>query len=319
LFLCWGLSAAAPYFEAEYQHLFTKWMNQYQKNYEMEAFFHRYSIFKENVNWIEENNARNLSYTVGLNQFADLTSKEFAGRNGLVKSSPPSVSNNSRASHTPIADYKFATDLDWRSIGAVLIPRDQGQCGSCYAFSAVSAVESHWGIQHGMMYALSEQELVDCSSSEGNMGCVGGQPDNSLHYMMKHGIAKHVSYPYTGTVGGCQNAARSPVIVKGSTGVGINNEAGMIAAVNIGPLIIQISAGEKIFQFYSAGIIDDAAGCGYSIDHAVNVIGYGIISGIPYWTIRNSWGASWGENGFVRIVRNKNMCEVAYEPEYPLV
>jgi len=285
----------------------------------MEAFFHRYSIFKENLNWIEENNAKNLSYTVGLNQFADLTSKEFAGRNGLVKSSPPSVYNNSHTSHTPIADYKYATDLDWRSIGAVLIVRDQGQCGSCYAFSAVQAAESHWGIQHGMMYGLSEQELVDCSGSEGNNGCVGGQPDNSLNYMIKHGITKRSLYPYTGSVGGCQTLARSPVIVKGINGLGLNNEAGMLAAVNVGPLIVQLSAGEKIFQFYSTGIIDDAKGCGVTIDHAVNVIGYGTISGIPYWTIRNSWGTSWGEQGLVRIVRNKNMCEVAYLPEYPLV
>jgi len=310
-----SFSTAAPYLEAEYQHLFTKWMNQYEKNYEIEEFFHRYSIFKDNLNWINENNAKNLSYTVGLNQFADLTTAQFSARNGLLK---PSVPSSDLAAHlnTTIGDYP--TEFDWRSIGAVLIIRDQGRCGACYAFSAVSAAESHWGIQRGMMYALSEQELIDCSASEGNQGCVGGQPDNALRYMIKNGISKHVTYPYIGTQGACQSLVKSPVQIKATQGLGLNNEAGMIPAVNIGPLIIQLSAGEKVFQFYTGGVLDDPA-CGRTIDHAVNVIGYGTANGIPYWTIRNSWGTSWGESGFIRIVRNKNMCEVAYVPSYPIV
>jgi len=222
----------------------------------MEEFFHRYSIFKDNLNWIEENNAKNLSYTVGLNRFADLTSKEFAGKNGLLK---PSVPSEAPVTLDNKSNVKYAAEFDWRTGGAIEVIRDQGQCGSCYAFSAVSAAESHWGIQRGMLYALSEQELVDCSSSEGNQGCVGGQPDNSLHYMIKHGITKRVLYPYTAAVGGCQTLARSPVQIKAIMGLGLNNEAGMMAAVNIGPLIVQLSAGEKVFQFYSGGVLDDTA------------------------------------------------------------
>jgi len=318
LIFCLGLATAAPFLEAEYQHMFTKWMSQYEKNYDMEAFFQRYSIFKENLNWIAENNAKNLTYTVGLNKFADLTSKEFAGKNGLIKSSTPPLETAPSHLESKVGGG-YPNDFDWRTDGAVLIPRDQGQCGSCYAFSAVAAAESHWGIQRGMMYGLSEQELVDCSQSEGNQGCVGGQPDNSLHYMIKHGIAKKGIYPYTGSVGGCQSSlARSPVQIRAIQGLGLNNEAGMLAAVNIGPLIIQVAAGEKVFQFYTGGVLDDTA-CGTTIDHAVNVIGYGTASGVPYWTVRNSWGTGWGESGYIRIVRNKNMCQVGYIPAYPLV
>jgi len=319
------MSTLAPYSEAEYQHIFTKWMTQYEKNYEIEEFFHRYSIFKDNLNFISEHNAQNHSYTVGLNQFADLNSKEFKARNKLVKR-PTSNENLNSKSKSVKADPPGTRrnpnpppSIDWRQHGAVVAVKDQKSCGCCYAFGSISTVETEWAIKKGVLNSLSEQELVDCSASAGNHGCGGGQYEYSYQYIInKKGISSEASYPYTATDGSCNTVTQRPVTISSYYPMAIFQEAGILEAVSLGSVGVEVEATQQFFQFYSGGVFDNAE-CGTNTDHSVVIVGYGVSLGQPYWAIRNSWGATWGEHGYMRIARGKNRCNIAEGPYYPIV
>jgi len=306
-----SVSAPAPYSETEFQYLFTKWMNQNQKTYEMEDFFNRYSVFKDNLNFIHEHNSKNHSYTVGVNAFADLTQKEFKARNTLL----PRLHERAPLKVGPHVDAPQAS-VDWRSRNVVAPVRDQGQCGSCYAFSSISAIETAYAIKRGSLIYLSEQQLVDCSSSYGNGGCNGGLPDFVYKYIKDQGITTQSAYPYTAVDGNCRPFTKSPVQV--SSYVTLSDEKGLLTATNIGSVVVLIEADQQSFQFYSGGVFDNAA-CGTTVDHGVVVVGYGTDSGKNYWTVRNSWGGSWGEQGYIRMVRDKNMCAIGSGPNYPIV
>jgi len=310
-----SVAASVPYVESEYQYLFTKWMTTNNKNYEVEDFFNRYSIFKDNLNFIHEHNSENRSYTVGVNVFADLTQKEFKARNSLVVD--PQIHNSHRV--TPHLDVDVSaplTDVDWRARNAVNPVRDQGSCGSCYSFSSVSTVETAYAIKKGSLVQLSEQYVVDCSSAYGNLGCNGGMPSAVFTFLKAKGAATLQSYPYTGVVGTCKAFSRSVASVTGY--VNVNGEAGLLTAAAIGSVVVQIEADTQAFQFYTSGVFDNSK-CGTNVDHGVVVVGYGTQGTANYWIVRNSWGASWGEKGYIRIVRGKNMCAIASGPLYPIV
>jgi len=314
--LCIVLSAATPvpYTESQYQYLFTKWMTQNNKNYEVEDFFNRYAIFKDNLDFIHDHNSQNHSYTLGVNVFADLTTKEFKARNNLI---PQTVTSHKITPHSEAIDVDAPlADVDWRSHNAVNPVRDQGQCGSCYAFSSISTIETAYAIKKGSLNQLSEQYIVDCSASEGNLGCNGGMPSAVYNYIKKKGAATLQSYPYTGVLGSCKAFSKSVISVTGF--VNVAGEPGLLSAAAIGSVVVQIEADQQVFQFYSSGVFDNAK-CGTNVDHGVVVVGYGTASGANYWIVRNSWGSSWGEKGYIRIVRGKNMCAIGSGPSYPLV
>jgi len=309
-----ALAAPAPYIESEYQYLFTKWMSQNQKNYEIEDFFNRYSIFKDNLNFIHDHNSKNYSYTVGINEFADLNSKEFKARNTLLPP-PPMNGVQSKAPHDSV--HAPLVDIDWRARNAVSPVKNQQQCGSCYAFSSISAIETAWAIKRGTLYQLSEQQIVDCTTTSGNLGCNGGSPQYVYDYVIKNkGVSTMATYPYTAVVGSCKNYAKAPVTISGYSFVA--NENVLVNAVNIGSVVVLIEADTSAFQFYSSGVFDNPA-CGTNVDHGVVVVGYGAASGKNYWIVRNSWGPTWGESGYIRMVRGKNMCAIglANGPSYP--
>jgi len=312
-----SVATAAPYLEAEYQYMFTKWMTQNEKHYEIEDFFHRYSIFKDNLNFIDEHNAQNHSYTVGLNEFADLTTEEFGKRNTLQRST--ASLHSSALPHESNQNVGIPTSVDWRNSKAVPVVKNQGSCGSCYAFSSVSTMETGWALKHGTLYGLSEQQLVDCSQKNGNHGCTGGTPEASYTFVVNSGgIANQVTYPYTGAVGTCKNVALSPVKITGYRSIGPNNENAILQAVAVQSVLVEIEADQQSFQFYSGGVFDNTA-CGTNLDHGVVIIGYGAAAGKNYWTVRNSWGPTWGESGYIRIVRGKNMCGINQAPYYPVM
>jgi C1A family cysteine protease len=312
-----SVATAAPYVEAEYQYMFTKWMTQNEKHYEIEDFFNRYSVFKDNLNFINEHNAQNHSYTVGLNEFADLTSEEFGKRNTLDSASSPSPS---ALPHESKKNFKAPSSVDWRSKSVVVVVKNQGSCGSCYAFSSVSTMETGWAIHHGTLYGLSEQHLVDCSqvAPYNNLGCQGGSPEGAYGYAHVKGIANQATYPYTGVVGACRNVAVSPVKITGFRAIGANNEAAMLEAVAAQSILVEIEADKQVFQFYTGGVFDNT-GCGTTLDHGVVIVGYGTDGGKNYWIVRNSWGGTWGEKGYIRIVRGKNMCGINNAPYYPIM
>jgi len=310
------VSAHPSLSESEYQSLFTNFVSEFSKQYSSESFFARYNIFKKNVDYINAVNAQNLSYTLAINQFADLEPVEFeeqylSGYNH-VQSDFLRAQNTEDLSHVEIA-----SEVDWVDRGAVTPVKNQGSCGSCWSFSATGAMEGAKQIASGDLVSLSEQQLVDCAGSFGNYGCNGGLMDFAFEYVIKNGLCSEESYPYTGRDGTCKSSSCSSVIsLTGYKDVTSGDENDLLSAANLGPVSVAIEADKFAFQFYSGGVLDNAA-CGTQLDHGVLVVGYGTDGGKDYWRVKNSWGESWGERGFIRMIRNKNQCGISLAASYP--
>jgi len=305
--------------EVQYQSLFTKWAVKHSKNYEMDAFLKRYAIFKQNVDFVNAHNAKNSSFEMEINHLADLTFEEFSAAYKGRKSG--AIESYQQAQPLKATTVRAGASLDWRTKNAVNPIQDQGQCGSCYSFSGMASMEGAIAIKTGKLVKLSEQQVVDCSRPYGNEGCSGGFEKNVFTYA-RNGIALNSYYPYTGRdYQTCRTIPSSQPVYKTTSYSAIpsKNENALMTAVNIGPVSIAVEAGRS-FQFYTRGVFDDP-GCGVNLDHAINIVGYGsdAASGKDYWIVRNSWGTSWGENGYIRLVRSKNMCGLALDAIYPIV
>jgi len=247
-----------------------------------------------------------------MNQFGDLTTAEFGKSYCGFK--PSTV-----RSEAPV-DFVGATadSLDWLALGAVTPVKDQGQCGSCWAFSATGAIEGAVQIATKTLTSVSEQELVDCAGSEGNQGCNGGLMDYAFEYVIKNGgISTEAAYPYKGRDGSCAKKTAGSKI-SSYKDVPSKNEAELMKAVNLGPVSIAVEADKGVFQFYHDGVLDNKA-CGEQLDHGILVTGYGTLTGKNYWAVKNSWGASWGKNGYILMVRDKNQCGLALAASYAVV
>jgi len=200
-------------------------------------------------------------------------------------------------------------DVDWVAAGAVTPVKDQGQCGSCWAFSTTGTVEGAWFVSKKALVSVSEQQLVDCAGSEGNQGCNGGLMTTALDWIVGNkGIAAEAAYPYTARDGRCKTGQTSVVTISGHKEVAAG-EANLMTALNTQPIAIAIEADQTCFQFYHSGILDDRS-CGTALDHGVLLVGAGTEAGKNYWRIKNSWGASWGDKGFIRFIRDKDQCGI---------
>jgi len=301
------------------QDMFTAFMKQFGKKYQHDEFSPRFEQFKKNMEVIRLHNTQaNSSYSMGLNEFADLSFDEFKAKyfgynhreNEFLRSK----------NYHEINDQAVPTAVDWRTSSAVTPVKDQGMCGSCWAFSTTGSVEGAWVLQgkHALT-SLSEQQLVDCAQAEGNQGCNGGLMDYAFQYILDNkGICAEAAYSYTGTDGTCKKTCDKVVTISGFKDIPSGDETSLYNAVgSVGPVSIAIEADQQGFQFYSSGVFDGA--CGTNLDHGVLAVGYGVDTGKNYWIVKNSWGASWGEQGYIRMIRGKNQCGLTLAASYPTV
>jgi len=301
---------------------FKSWIDKHNKNYVNDAeYIYRLGVYRQNLEYVEEHNRGHHTFTVAMNQFADLTVQEFSAMYNTYRQ----VERNS--SLVQIHKYNTLQDLaatvDWRTKGAVTGVKNQGQCGSCWAFSTTGSVEGAWAITKGSLPNLSEQNLVDCSGSFGNYGCSGGLMDNAFRYIQSNGgIDTETSYPYQAVQGACRfSPSNIGATVAGYTDIPSQSEPALQNAVaSAGPVSVAIDASHSSFQLYSGGVYYEGSCSSTSLDHGVLAVGYGNDGAGDYWIVKNSWGSGWGSNGYILMSRNRgNNCGIATAASYPKV
>lgn len=250
---------------------------------------------------LQEFNAKGSTSTVGHNKFSDWTEEEWAN----FLSYRPRESNDVLDMFASQAELptEIPTEINWIDLGAVNPVQDQGHCGSCWAFSAVASMEGQHFVKSGKLLKLSEQQCVDCDTA--SYGCNGGWQDNCMWYVFDNGgIELWEDYPYTGGQDPCFADWYGPVQVRGVNPVKSYNQAALMQSIANGVTAVTIESASLVFRQYTGGVISDSS-CGTTLDHAVAAVGYGTDpeTGLDYYLIRNSWGAAWGDHGYVKIAR----------------
>ncbi len=211
--------------------------------------------------------------------------------------------------------------INWSEDNIVTPVKNQGNCGSCWTFSATGAMEGAYALYSGKLESFSEQQLLDCVKKD--FGCGGGEMVDAFEYVSKEPVCTEQEDPYKGKNEYCKTCS-SPVKFSGCKIVEENNQLALKEAVAMyGPISVGIQANQSIFRNYKGGIIQDRS-CGSNIDHGVLVVGYGEDNGIKYWLVKNSWGEEWGENGYVRIMREDSrnaigICGIASSVSFPYI
>ncbi|CAN8255023.1 unnamed protein product [Cochlearia groenlandica] len=306
--------------KSRHVHSFSRFAHRYKKKYEsVEEMKLRFSVFKENIGLIRSTNNKGLPYTLSLNQFADLTWKEFQRHSlGAAQNCSATLKGSHKITKATLPETK-----DWREDGIVSPVKEQGHCGSCWTFSTTGALEAAYHQAFGKGISLSEQQLVDCAGAFSNFGCKGGLPSQAFEYIKYNGgIDTEEAYPYTGNGSGCKFSAENiGVQVLDSVNITLGAEDELKHAVG---LVRPVSVAFQVvhdFRFYKSGVFtsNTCKNTQMDVNHAVLAVGYGVENGIPYWLIKNSWGAAWGDNGYFKMEMGKNMCGVATCSSYPVV
>jgi len=303
--------------EQEYRISFTNWMRDNQRTYDNNEFMSRYVTFKKNYDIVEANNNQNNGMTLALNKFADLSIEEFSRIYLGYKQSSSTVDD------TPMEDPSGAlpTSWNWNTQGAVTPIKDQEQCGSSWAFSATGSTEGCHQIKTGQLIGLSEQNIMDCSNSYGNVGCYGGFMTAAMQYIItNNGVDTEASYPYTAEDGSqcLYKAANVGATLASFTNVLQGNETDLQVKTYVGPVSVAIDASHSSFQLYSSGVYYEPACSSALLDHGMLVAGWGVNGTQDYWLVKNQWGTAWGQSGWIWMSRNrKNNCGIATTATLP--
>lgn len=314
---------SAEPFEVQWQQFKDRNAKKYENDEEMK----RKEIFRQNLKTIEMHNylfEKGLkTFKLGISEYTDLNIHEVRHvMNGLLprNKSAPTIKSTYLS---PNVHVSLPDQVDWREKGYVTDVKNQGHCGSCWSFSTTGSLEGQHFRKTGNLVSLSEQNLIDCSTSYGNNGCNGGLMDYAFQYIRDNkGDDTEMSYPYEAIDGTCRfKKSNVGATDSGYTDLPQGDEASLKEAVaTIGPISIAIDASHQSFQLYESGVYVEPDCSSEQLDHGVLVVGYGTENGQDYWLVKNSWGATWGENGYIKMARNQdNQCGVASQASYPLV
>ncbi|KAF5184807.1 Cysteine protease [Thalictrum thalictroides] len=299
---------------------FARYAHKYGKSYEtVDEIEVRFGNFMESLDLIKSAKRKNLPYKLALNEFADMSWEEFQQQKlGASQNCSATTNGNHKLTDAILPPVK-----DWREDGIVSPVKAQGGCGSCWTFSTTGALEAAYKQAYGESISLSEQQLVDCAGAFNNFGCHGGLPSQAFEYIKYNGgLETESEYPYTAKDGVCKYSSGNAV-VKVFNSVNITEGAEdelkhAVAFVRPVSVAFQVIHG---FRLYNGGVFtsDSCGSTPMDVNHAVLAVGYGVENGIPYWLVKNSWGATWGDNGYFKMEMGKNMCGIATCASYPIV
>lgn len=297
---------------------FTRWVKEMGKAYLEGAveYEQRFKIWLDNLDYILDYNQRVDSHWLALNALADLTPEEYKQRLGTRV--PDEIKMRDAPPTDDFEDKELPVAIDWRKRYAVTEVKDQESCGGCWAFSAIGAIEGINAIFTGQLLSLSEQELIDCEEKDN--GCHGGWMDDAFLFVEKNGVTLEKNYKYEGIDETCIREKEKAAYVKIDGYIDVpKSEGALKKAVAQQPVSVGIEADTREFQLYGGGVFD--APCGTALDHGVLVVGYNASADPAYWIVKNSWGASWGEEGYIRMSmggREEGECGILLASSYPL-
>jgi cathepsin L len=332
LFAIIAAASALSFFDVvkEEWHAFKLHHKKVYKSETEERF--RLKIYAENRHKIAKHNQLfdlgKVTFRLAENAFTDMLHHEFVNiMNGFNRTNAILKGIESKlegATFIEPANVQIPDSVDWRTLGAVTPIKDQGHCGSCWSFSATGSLEGQHFRKTKKLVSLSEQNLIDCSTSFGNQGCNGGLMDQAFQYIKENGgVDTEKSYPYEGTDDTCHFTKKSVGATdKGFVDIPSGDEEALKKAIaTIGPVSVAIDASHESFQFYEKGVYYEPSCSSEALDHGVLAVGYGTDEeGGDYWIVKNSWGITWGDKGYVKMARNKeNHCGISTQASYPLV